>query len=413
MAGGQLNGQALSLTDLPLIRGGAKGEGAPKPIIANVVMLLKSAHQFFNLRYDEFSQAPFRGSVKLRDADFLDITNWTQLQGIHADLRVVTNAIMYVADECRFHQVRDYLNGLKWDGKERLDTIFIDYGGAVDTAYTRAVTGKWHIQAVARVMEPGCKADHMLILEGIQGLLKSGFFDAMGTPWFIDSVSDLRGKDARQEIRDAWIIEMAELNNLHKAEANHIKSFMTTRSDHYRDSYGRVVQDFPRQCVLAGTINPGANGYLKDPTGARRFWPVGICKKIDIGIIHDIRDQLWAEAISRYRDEESWHLTDAAVLKAAAEAQADRYEADLWQDTVAEFIEGRAKVTTQEILVEALSLTAKADWGRAEEMRIGNILTHLGWTRKRGGVGKDRKYSYVPPVEQPQLSLALEPDKVG
>lgn len=378
-----LNGHRLSMEGVLLIRGGSKGDGAPKPILANVVTALRANKEFFNVAYDEFSQKIFRAGVPLTDVDFIDITNWIQHQGIHAEVRTVTSAVFMVANECRFNQVKDYLEPLVWDGTQRLEMIFIDHGGAEDTLINRAMTAKWHIQAIARIYQPGCQADHMLILEGAQGLRKSGYFNMIAKPWFIDSISDLGTLAAKQEIRGVWVIEMAEMNNLRKTEANHIKSFMTTKIDHYRDSYGRVAQDFPRQCVLSGTINPGSHGYLKDPTGARRFWPILINEEIDQSIIRDIRDQIWAEALHRYRDGEAWYLDDPALKREAQKIQSDRYEGDVWDESVAEYLLGQTEVTTADVLMHGIKKDRVGDWTRGDEMRVGAILEHFGWKKSR------------------------------
>lgn len=388
-----LNGYP-SLDGLNLIRGGAKNDGQIKPLLANVVTVLKASQEYFNLCYDDFSQKPYRGKARLTDADFLDITNWIQRAGVHADVRIVTNGILHVAQECRFHQVRDYLDPLVWDGLPRLDQIFVRLAGALDVPAVHTMSRKWHVQTVARAYEAGCQADCMLILMGRQGLRKSSYFRIMGSPWFTDHLSDITSKDAKQELRGMWVIEMAEMNTMRRHEIGQLKSFMTTTVDHYRDSYGRTTDDFPRQCTFAGTYNPSGTGLFKDPTGARRFWPLSIDKEINMEIVRAERDQLWAEAVFRYKDGETWHIDDDVTLAAVQDIQAEYRETDIWEDEIAKFISTRDEVTIQNILTNCLYVGKVADFGKPEQMRVGDVLSQLRWDRKRR-TGGTREYYFV------------------
>jgi predicted P-loop ATPase len=222
---------------------------------------------------------------------------WFQEQGINAAVGIVGRAIQTVARENPVHPVRDYLNGLGWDRTPRLDTWLARYLGADDSLYARAVGSRFLTSAVARIFEAGCQADHMLILEGPQGRLKSSALRAMADPWFTDPISNVGSKDAAMETAGVWLIEMSELDALTRAGNSAIKSFLTRRHDRYRPPYGTHVIERPRQCVFAGTINP-AGGYLKDPTGTRRFWPVA-CNTVDLDALVRDRDRLWAEALVR------------------------------------------------------------------------------------------------------------------
>lgn len=396
-----LNGHALPkiihATTIPsMLRGGADGTGAIKAIMANVVTLLRAIPEFFNLRFDEFSHRAYRGDIKLGDDDFLDITNWVQRAGVFAGVREVTQAVTLVAQDVRYHQVRDYLEPLQWDGTARLDKILVDEGGAPDTEIVHAMTAKWFIQAVARVYLPGCQADSMLILEGKQGLKKSGFFEAISSPWYVSGLSDLQSKDALQELRGVWVVEMAELNNLRRAEANHIKAFLTRKIDHYRDSYARITDDHPRQCSFAGTINPSSLGYLEDETGARRFWPIPVTEEINLDIISANRDQYWAEAVHRFKQREAWYLDTSDLEASAAAVQNDRFAEDVWQETIADYLIGKMETTTARVLAEAIKLDSPGKWGRAEQMRVGKALGQLGWSRQKIKVGTRPYWAYRP-----------------
>jgi len=219
----------------------------------------------------------------------------------------------------RKHPVREYLNGLQWDGLKRADTLFVDYLGATDDHYTREVTRKALVGAVARVMEPGCKHDHTLVLIGPQGCRKSTTLAKLGKNWFSDSLYTLSGKDAYEQLQGYWIIEMSEMVATRKAELEQIKQFMSKQSDNYRAAYARRTQEHPRQCAFFGSTND--DEFLRDSTGSRRFWPVPVT---DVGrtrtdnLTTEIIDQIWAEIVVRYNAGESWYLSEEAEIIARA-----------------------------------------------------------------------------------------------
>ena len=175
--------------------------------------------------------------------------------------------------------MKAYLQGLLWDGVERLDRWLSTYLGAEDTDYSRAVGSRWLISAVARIFQPGAKADCCLILEGPQGIRKSTALRTIAGEYFTDELADLGSKDAAMQTRGVWIIELSELDNLSHAEVARIKAFMSRTTDRFRPPYGMRLVESPRQCVFAGTVNHGT--YLRDETGGRRFWPV-VCGRIDV-----------------------------------------------------------------------------------------------------------------------------------
>ena len=235
-----------------------------------------------------------------------------------------------VARDIMHHPVRERLNGLKWDGTARLDSWLTDYLGVEPATgydaeksqahrYTSEVGLRWLISAVARVYQPGCKADHCLILEGPQGVGKSTAAAtlALEDAWFADEIADLGTKDSAQDLRGKWIIELGELSALKRGEIERVKAFMSRKVDHYRPSYGRRSQDFPRQCVFIGITN--ADAYLGDETGGRRFWPVKV-GKIDLEKLKADREQLWAEAVAAYRAGEKWWLDKATEALARERA---------------------------------------------------------------------------------------------
>ena len=205
--------------------------------------------------------------------------------------------------ENAYHPVREYLDALVWDGKTRLDTLLSYFLGAEDNAYIRSAGRKWMIASIARIRDPGCKFDHMLILIGAQGVGKSQFFNriARHQAWFSDSMSKFdNSKEAMEQLAGKWIIEIGELSVMKRSEVESIKTFLTKQDDSYRPSYGRRLETFPRQCVFGGTTN--RDDFLQDATGNRRFWPVPITdtKRMWGELTPEIVDQLWAEADAAY-----------------------------------------------------------------------------------------------------------------
>jgi len=251
-----------------------------------------------------------------------------------------------------------------------------DYSIAVGERYLRS--------AVARIMRPGCKADHCLILEGPQGIRKSTAFKTLGQPWFTDELADLGSKDAALQTSGVWLVEIAELDGMTGTEVGKIKAFMSRAVDRFRPPYGRYVLESPRQCVFAGSVNHGA--YLRDETGARRFWPV-TCGKILIDELVRDRDQLWAEALRSFNSGGSWWLETADLISQAEDEQGNRYEESAWDGLILDFAEERLKGGFDSVSVaEVLDLCMKkkaSDWTRADEMRVASSLTRARWSRYR------------------------------
>jgi predicted P-loop ATPase len=238
-----------------------------------------------------------------RDDDDVRTAAWMQRQGIMVSKETAGQAVQTIAREFPFHPIREYLNGLVWDKIPRINDWLTLYLSAEPSEYARAVGSKWLIGAVARIFKPGCKNDTCLVLEGPQGLLKSTTPRRLAEPWFTDEISDLGTKDAAMQVRGVWIIELAELDAMGRPEASRTKAFMSRSTDRYRPPYGRHLVEVPRERVFAGTVNHDT--YLKDETGGRRFWPVR-CGTIRIDDLRRDRDQIWAEAVARFRACETW-----------------------------------------------------------------------------------------------------------
>lgn len=313
------------------------------------------------------------------------------------------------------HPVREYLTSLEWDGKKRLDTLFIKYLGAEDSDYTRQVTRSALIGAVARIMRPGCKHDHMLVLVGPQGCRKSTTLAKLGREWFSDSLFTMQGKDAYDQLQGYWIIELGEMAAARKSEVEQIKSFISKQSDNYRAAYARRTQEHPRQCAFFGSTNDVE--FLRDVTGARRFWPVLVdntgrkmAEKLND---HEI-DQIWAEAVEAYRKGEPWYLTEEVEAE-AREVQAEFTEESLRVGSIREFVERKipldwddrsleerrfyweneAGSDEEEILVERDKVCALEVWcelmggdlrqlNQMQAREINNILVNMkGWTKNK------------------------------
>ncbi len=322
--------------------------------------------------------------------------------------------------QCTFHPVREWLEGLSWDGVERLDTLLCDYLGAEDNALTRAMTRKHFTAAVARVMRPGCKYDYILTLIGPQGIGKSTLVKTLGGEWFDDSLTSIEGKEGMEQIRGKWLIEFGELTNYKKSTSEAYKAFISKQEDSYRPAYGRKVEVYPRQCVFFATTNEPA--FLKGDTGNRRFWTVE-CDRADI--MKDVwdelpqeREQIWAEAVHRFKEGERLYLP-RELEKVAQQRQDDHNEVaaderigvieafirkeipENWEDmsvsqrrdyfrfgnggdvTALIGTKRRATITAVEVLAECFSQPID-ERTRYRTKEINQILRSFGWLRDVG-----------------------------
>jgi predicted P-loop ATPase len=367
-------------------------KGEIRPSVANVITALQSSPAWSGvLGFDSFAQrtrlrkpAPWMPQdVEVKDQEWssdhdVRATEWLHRSGVFCNTDVVAHAIETVAKRHSFHPVLEYLGGLKWDGIKRIDTWLIDCLGAANTPFNRAVGKRWLISAVARVHQPGCKADCALILEGPQGLLKSTALKTLGHPWFTDEVEELGSKDSAMQVAGVWIIEMGELDSMRRGEVTRIKAFLARTTDRFRPPYGRRVIELPRQSVMAGTTNKDT--YLQDETGGRRFWPVA-CTKIDIAKLAAMRDQLWAEALACYQAGDIWWLEGEELLRDAADEAAARLEVDPWQEPIEDIIGPREHITVRELLRE-LKVPQDKQEPRAQQ-RVAACLKNAGWVRKQ------------------------------
>jgi predicted P-loop ATPase len=370
------------------------GKRRPLPVLANALIGVRAVWTD-TVAYDEMLCAPMLMRPLQGENDFVprpltDVdVGLMQEQLQHLGLNRISKDIMHQAIDIRahergFHPVRDYLDGLTWDGTPRLGRLFCGYFGAEASPYVQAVGRMFLISMVARICRPGCKADHVPVIEGAQGILKSAACAELGGAYFSDNLPDISvGKDASQHLRGKWLIEVSEMHAMDRAETARLKAFISRTTERYRPSYGRKEVIEPRQCVFVGTTNREA--YLRDETGGRRFWPI-IAGKIELEALVRDRDQLFAEAVAAFRNGETWWPDKDFEREHIQPEQEARYEGDAWEEPIRGYINLKPRVTIGQIAKGALFMETQRI-GTADQRRIAAVLTNLGWRRAK----KDRE----------------------
>jgi putative DNA primase/helicase len=395
--------------------------GAIIPQLANVIHAVKFAPEFAGvLAFDEFSlqtvtrcPAPWyrTGGEAWGDNDDRKLTEWAQHQGINIGVELAAHAVQAVAYENRFHPLRDWLTKLEWDREKRLDDWVIEYlGSDAGSEFARTAGAKFLISAVARVLRPGAKADCILVLEGPQGTGKSSAARILFSPYFCDHLPDLSSKDAFLQLRGIWGVEISELAALTRATVERVKGFLSASTDRYRPPYARRPIDVPRECVFIGTTNH--DNYLLDESGNRRFWPLR-CGAIDLKKLRTDRDQLFAEAIARFRGGEAWWLNGPTLNDAAQDEQERRLSRDAWHEIIESWIENPVQrfdesghpiepfqsthdgVSVQDVLVHAIGKRVDA-WTQIDANRVARTLRALKWDRVQRRERGKRVWRYVP-----------------
>ena len=315
---------------------GTKGEYLAT--IDNIILIMRNDSELrgklgfnsFTGRYTVAAALPWNESTSERtwsDEDDAGLRHFLEKKyGIKSKGNIDDARVLAARDNI-YHPVIEYLDGLTWDGVKRAETLLIDYMGAEDTPYTRAVTRKTLAAAVRRVRQPGVKYDNVLIMVGKQGCGKSYLVSRLGGKWFSDTLTSIQGKEAYEELQGFWIVEIAELSALRKSEVEAVKHFIAKQSDSYRAAYDRHVRTRARQCIFFGTTNNAE--FLRDATGNRRFLPVDVDPaKARLSVFDDltdeVRDQIWAEACTIESAGEKLYL-DTKELRRAAEAEQDRH----------------------------------------------------------------------------------------
>jgi predicted P-loop ATPase len=393
----------------------------------NVALFLENSPDWAGvLGYNEFTSAfvilkpapsPITAKVDSEIEDHFDTEAvfWLERHRLMVKPDLVRRVVDVIARRNSYHPVREYLEGLpRWDGVPRIGTWLIDHCGvessdANPNPYAMAVGEKFLIAAVKRIMEPGAKCDSMLVLEGRQGIGKSAVPRILaGDEWFSDQLADMGSKDASLQLRGMWIVELSELDVLNRAEMARAKAFLSQQTERFRPPYGRRVVQIPRQCMFIGTTN--ADSWLKDETGGRRFWPVR-CRQIDQEGLRRDRDYLWAEALHHCRAGATWWLDDAEIVQHAIEEQGARYQADVWQEQIAKWLEtpaerrdehghsvapfnsSRDSVTIADVLHHCIGKRLEM-WTQSDKNRISSCLRALGWERYKAGSRSAREWRY-------------------
>lgn len=372
------------------------------------------AHRTLKLRQPPWDSPP-DGEWSTNDDYFLGYWLATHLRiEIRSEATIVAGVAM-AAYENRFHPVQQYLDGLPaWDGIERLNHWLADCLGAEPNTYNALVGGWFIMNLVRRIREPGCQSDYMVVLEGLQGKRKSTSLRTLvgRDDWFADTPIRIGDKDALLNLAGKWLYEIGELDSFNRAETTAVKQYLTSRIDRVREPFARRPVDRARSCIFAGTTNQGE--YLKDPTGARRFWPVACDGEIDLAKLAEWRPQLFAEAIARLASPDAevrrcWPTRDEEAKYLIPQQEA-REIGDPWFERVAQWVDSAAKFrdtiyevhevdsfTTHDLLTCCLGVPSdRIDGSRQMSTRVGIIMHKLGWGKKRDAHGP-RLWRYVRP----------------
>lgn len=399
--------------------------GEVKNTLGNLMLILENDVNLEALVYNQLldgmeikGEVPWKHPSKFwRDADDAQLVSYVDANYGAFSARNYDIAVTKVADDRSYHPIRNFIDQLpQWDGTERVDTLLVDYLGAEDSPYVRAVTRKTMCAAIKRVQSPGYKFDCMLVLNGPQGIGKSTLIAKLAGEWFSDSLnlSDTKDKTAAEKLQGYWILEIGELAGLRKAEVETLRSFLSRQNDIYRAAYGKRATPHPRQCIFFGTTN-AESGYLRDTTGNRRFWPVmtpGGGAKHSWDLSDDDIQQIWAETLVYVQQGEKLFL-DASIEALAKDKQREAMESDereglvrLYLDTLLpadwdtmdiferrNFLNGsefgpasrvgtvqRASVTSMEIWCECFGKD-RANLRRADSNEIIGILKRIGWVK--------------------------------
>lgn len=394
-------------------------DGSLRLTLHNVVLFLENHPEWFGLfAYNSFSNTiekmsatPYSPRGAITDADAGEAATWLadpRNAGMNVRPQLAMQSIEVVAWRRKFNPVKEYLEKLIWDQTERLPYLFTDFCGTEQTDYVARVGVMVAVSAVARIFSPGCKVDFMVVLEGPQDTGKTTFVrELAGEQWFAEAMESPAHKDFYQALQGRWIIEISEMHSFSKTDVTKVKQAVSTQADVYRRSYERYARAFPRQCIFIGTTNEEC--YLRDATGARRFLPIKVTSKIDIEALRQQRDQIWAEAVHRYRAGERYWI----MPERAADEQEARYQSDSWEEVIIGWLSGQAasehyaanlvgpidKISTTELMQYALRIEI-GKHTRQDQMRVGAIMRRLGWERGRERVGKAHQYFYFRPKRE-------------
>lgn len=395
---------------------GAKGVVKITQCTENIVRILHGNPEFKGtIKFDEFKNVLYIKDKQMEDHDVLYIQ--TRIQVLYPDLSKVSkdmvyDAMMKVAHDNTFDSAKEYLLSLKWDGEKRVDNWLTMTYHTPNDIYHRTVGANWLKGLVKRIMIPGCKFDHVLVLEGEQGIKKSTSLMVLGRDWHVETTMSTDNKDFFMMFQGKAIIEFSEGETLNRTEVKRMKAIITTQSDKYRPAYGRLSVDYPRRCVFAMTTN--ADEYLKDETGNRRWLPVKCMGVADVEWLEQNRDQLFAEAYQRVMvdQETTWEFPEEEMK---AEQDKRRIH-DPWEDIILEWYYSLSEsdkmmgVAVQDVWEKAIN---KGSYSvkpiqRFEEMNIGDVLKRILKLEKRRSVLNGQRASRYFPPDAPEITMEVE-----
>lgn len=377
--------------------------------LSNMVTVIKEDNALNNIVYNELRNCiDVKGKLPWKE----EVSGWSnadlsclnvyieQNYGIYSPPKCKDALYAYLISERRWHPVKEFLRTLKWDGIGRLDTLLVDFLGAEDTPYVRAVTRKTFVAAVKRIFCPGIKFDTLLVLCGPQGIGKSTLFSKLGGQWYSDSmtISDMRDKTAAEKLQGIWLMELGELAGLKKIDVEVVKSFLSRVNDQYRPTYGQYVENHLRAGIIVGTTN-STDGFLRDITGNRRFWSVFLRKEAKKKVWNMTQEeirQIWAEALHYYEKGEELYLCDQLEMIAESQ-QRCAMESDPRQGLIEEYLEERSKkrICLMEIWCECLG-KERTDMKRSDAYELEGIIRQIGsWeVYQENSTGKTRIPGY-------------------
>lgn len=377
-----------------------------KPICnaANVVRFLRGEPAYADhVWFDEFTRCVYTDMDGLvREwSDDKTVSTMIYLQdtlGMHRiTANMVGDAITFYAHSKRRHQVRDWLNGLQWDGEDRIMEFFSTYLGAEASGSVRAFGKNFWILLVKRIMHPGCQADYMVVLEGSQGIGKTRALQVIGGKWYAEVGISADSEDFERQLQGKILVEIAELHAFSKSDQSRIKQIITKRVDRYREKYGKIALDHPRQGILAGTTNESE--WIKDQTGGRRFWPVR-CGAIDLEALKRDRDQLFAEALARLKEGDEGYLVPEEETK---QLQDERRETHPWEALLETELGGRSSVTREEAM--ALLKVPTERMNSVNSKLVAHILRRLGFSTKLSKISGEVKRLWYRNGHEPSVTV--------
>jgi hypothetical protein len=308
------------------------------------------------------------------------------------DKQKASDIVAVCAQENKYSPVREYLNSVAGGKQINLESLAERYFGT-DNPFHAILLKRTLIAAVARAFKPGCKVDTMCILQGGQGALKSTFWQTLaGEAWFTDNLSEASEKDEKLKLRRYWILEFSEFETVYKRkDVEQLKAFLSSRIDSLRRPYGRSLEDFPRTSIFVGSTN--RQEFLNDPTGGRRYWVIPVvAETIPIHTLEEERDRIWAAAVAAYRSGEQWWLTREED-KLLEEANKGWQSSDTWEVAVLSYLQNKSICTVPELFTHAIQIEL-AKQGKAEQMRLSDILRRNGWTRSKKRIEGKSQWSW-------------------